>query len=319
MSIDRRGLLAAATGAVAAPGLAQAATTASAPAAARGWDGMDVPMKRQDGSPMVVRIVFPTKPTGPAPLIAFSHGALSNGGSYDAVIGTWAERGYVVVAPTHQDSETLPKSGLTPGQQNSARVWEIQSMLDSGAEIGALLKPRGVTLDPVLRAVAGHSYGGMMAAIFGGAVWTGADGPLAAKKNDLKAIVALSPPGKMLPSIDGSQFKTLTGPALITSGTKDIPLMPGAVWTDHLIPYEVSKARPAYALIGDEVDHYLGGLICRFNLPGPPQWEGLADINTVSGLFLDAMVRGDAGARAKLDAMVGERKGLVRSELRKRA
>ena len=318
MSIDRRGLLAAATGAVAAPAMAEAATS-TAPGAGRGWDGIDVPMKRQDGSPMAVRIVFPTKPAGPAPLIAFSHGALSNGGSYDAIIGTWAERGYVVAAPTHQDSETLPKSGLSPGQQNSARVWEIQSMLDSGAEIGELLKPRGVTLDPALRAVAGHSYGGMMAAIFGGAVWTGADGPLAAKQNNLKAIVALSPPGRMMPSIDGSQFKTLDGPALITSGTKDIPLMKGAAWTDHLIPYEVSRARPAYALVGEDVDHYLGGLICRFNLPGPPQWEGLADINAVSGLFLDAMVRGDARARAKLDAMVGNRKGLARSELRRRA
>ncbi len=318
MIIDRRGLLTAGAGVIAAPTLAQAATPAAA-AMSRGWDGMDVPMKRQDGSPMVVRIVFPTAPKGPAPLIAFSHGALSNGGSYDAVIGPWAERGYVVAAPTHQDSETLPKSGLTPAQQNSARVWEIQSMLDSAGEIADLLKPRGVSLDPELRAVAGHSYGGMISAIFGGAVWTGADGALQAKPNRLKAIVALSPPGRMLPSIDGTQFKSLDGPILVTSGTKDIPLMPGAAWADHLIPYETSKAAPAYALVGEDVDHYLGGLICRFNLPGPPQWEGLADINTVSALFLDAMVRGDAGARAKLDAMVGSRKGLVRSELRHRA
>ena len=52
--------------------------------------------------------------------------------------------------------------------------------------------------------------------------------------------------------------------------------------------------------VGKDVDHYFGGLIGRFEVPGEPQVLALEDFKTLSLDFLDAYGAGDASAQARL-------------------
>lgn len=299
---------AAATAALVATGAKSTPAAASASSKARqriGWSSMEFAMDRGTDRPMPVRLLCPDRPTANAPLIAFSHGAASSGGAYDEVLTDWAQRGYVIVAPTHSDSRLLSPNGLSRDEERTERVADIQRLLDGETMLSTLLEPRGITLDPEQRAVAGHSYGGMIAAIFGGAIWGQPRGNLSPQENRLRAVVAISPPGKMPSAITGDEYATLETPCLVTTGTQDIALTPGAHWSEHLFAYRRSLSRPAYALIGEGVDHYFGGLICRGDLPGPPQWDALADLQDISRLFLDAMLGRSDEAQAKLDRHAG--------------
>jgi hypothetical protein len=48
------------------------------------------------------------------------------------------------------------------------------------------------------------------------------------------------------------------------------------------------------------MDHYLGGLICKDDVPGPPDYDALEIIDGVSTAFLDAYMKGDDNAMAFL-------------------
>jgi len=52
-------------------------------------------------------IAYFPKEKGVYPVIVFSHGALGSGKSYVNLLSFWASRGYVCLAPTHDDSLSL--------------------------------------------------------------------------------------------------------------------------------------------------------------------------------------------------------------------
>src|SRR6476660_9432957 len=59
---------------------------------------------------------------GGYPVIVFSHGALGSGKSYVNLHSFWASRGYVCLAPTHDDSLTLhPQQIREQGGRHVAR------------------------------------------------------------------------------------------------------------------------------------------------------------------------------------------------------
>ena len=65
----------------------------------------------------------------------------------------------------------------------------------------------------------------------------------------------------------------------------------------------------------DGVDHYFGGAICRYDLPGPPQVAELEQAIAVSRDFLAAFGLHDGAAKARLNARLSP-DGPVRLTLR---
>jgi hypothetical protein len=58
------------------------------------------------------------------------------------------------------------------------------------------------------------------------------------------------------------------------------------------------------------MDHYLGGLICKQDVPGPKDYDALQIIDGVSTAFLDAYMKEDESAMKFLrDGQVSELTG----------
>lgn len=242
------------------------------------------------------------KPRGKAKaLVLFSHGAGSSPRFYEALFAPWLAAGFRILAPLHVDSAEHPHTKDFPGLASwKARIEDMRVL---SAHVGQL---------PWI--AAGHSYGGLVALTMGGAAAVmpeGLSGPLADK--NVRAVVAFSPPAPIPVLCTAQGYAKLAVPALVQTGTKDI--VPGITstdgegWRGHLVPYEAAAAGGhRYGLVLDGVDHYFGGAICRYDLPGPRQVDQLADAARISALFVDAFGRGEKRARARLD-------GLVRDEL----
>lgn len=273
--MDRRSLLVGVAALAAAP--ATAATRQS--------------LKAEDGRQVEVSI---WKAAGRRKgLILFSHGALSAPGKYEALLEPWRAAGFDIVAPLHVDSTDHPESAKY-GMVDSwkARLLDMRVLARTFADG----KPY---------VAAGHSYGALVALTLGGVSAerpAGLEGPMA--DSLVKAVVAFSPPGVTPGLVSAEGFKTLGKPALIQTGTLDVP--PGAAdWRVHLAAFENAPVGNKYGLVLNGVDHYFGHLICRPERDVPAQAEGLKQGVAVSELFLAAYGAAERGARARLNARVG--------------
>lgn len=244
------------------------------------------------------------KPRGRATaLVLFSHGAGSSPRFYEALFAPWLAAGFHVLAPLHVDSIEHPRIKDFPGLASwKARIEDMRAL---SAHVGN-------------RAwiAAGHSYGGLVALMLGGAAAVppeGLTGPLA--DVNARAVVAFSPPAPIPVLCTAQGYSKLSVPALIQTGTKDI--VPGITGTDgegwrgHLVPYEAAApGGNRYGLILEGVDHYFGGAICRYDLPGPKQLDRLADAARISALFVNAHgsgnLRSKTAAREGLDRRITE-------------
>jgi predicted alpha/beta-hydrolase family hydrolase len=224
-------------------------------------------------------------------VILFSHGALSSPESYERLIGPWTRAGFKVLAPLHVDSTRHPDHA----RHGMIDSWRCR-LLDMRALGGFANSPRYIA--------AGHSYGALTALTLGGAqavIPPGVAGPL--RDPRAKAVVAFSPPGPSPGLITAEGYSHLAVPALIETGDRDVPpaAMGGGDYHMHLTAFDVAPAGDKYALVLEGVDHYFGGLICRLDLPGLPQTQGLGEAAVLSSDFLRAYGAGDASARARLE------------------
>jgi len=229
--------------------------------------------------------------------IFFGHGAASAPWKYEALFGPWMRAGYRVLAPLHVDSTDHPDRASFAGLASwAARIEDM----------------RGVTATIAHQhyVAAGHSYGAMAALALGGAkplLPEGVAGPMADPRASM--VLAFSPPGAMPPLIEAAGYAGLAVPALIQTGTADIP--PGAPgWEGHLLAYEAAATGgDRFALVLDGVDHYFGGAICRPELPGPKQLSQLDRAASLSVQMLKGWGQGSAAARKSVIARVGTRPG----------
>jgi pimeloyl-ACP methyl ester carboxylesterase len=235
------------------------------------------------------------KPRGQAKaLVLFSHGAASSPRFYEAIFGPWLAAGFHILAPLHVDSIEHPRTKDFPGLASwKARLEDMRLL---SAHVGKR---------PWI--AAGHSYGGLVALTMGGAAAIppeGWSGPL--RDANVRAVVAFSPPAPIPVLCTAEGYGKVAVPALVQTGTADLlPGMTGEGWRGHLVPYEAAApGGNRYGLVLEGVDHYFGGAICRYDLPGPKQLDRLADATRISTLFVDAYGRGDKGAVRRLDALV---------------
>lgn len=286
LTLDRRALLARAGALFAAAPIAAAV---GKPVAERrfmltGQDGREISVSEW-------------KPRGrPRALLLFSHGAASSPRFYEALFAPWLAAGFHILAPLHVDSTEHPRIKDFPGLASwKARIEDMRAL---SAHVGRR---------PWI--AAGHSYGGLVALTMGGAAAIppeGISGPLS--DGNARAVVAFSPPAPIPVLCTAEGYGKIAVPALIQTGTKDIA--PGSTadsegWRGHLVPYDAAAPGGGrYGLILEGVDHYFGGAICRYDLPGPKQTERLADAASVSALFVEAYGRAEPAAARRLNALV---------------
>lgn len=232
-------------------------------------------------------------------LVLFSHGALSAPQLYEGLIGHWVADGWRVMAPLHVDSERHPHTKDFPGLASwGARIEDMRAL---SAHVGN--RPW---------VAAGHSYGGLVALTMGGAAAVpppGISGPLS--DFNVSAVVAFSPPAPVPVLCTAEGYSRISVPALIQTGTADNPPagpglapVPGS-WKGHLVPYDAATpGGHRYGLVLEGVDHYFGGLICRYEVPGPKQAERLEDAKRISSQFMRGFGAGDKTARRLLDRQV---------------
>lgn len=288
--IDRRGLL---VGAGALVASARLSAMAARPAAERQFR-LAGPGGRE------IR-VSEWKPRGKAKaLVLFSHGAASSPRFCEAILAPWLAAGFHILAPLHVDSSEHPHTKDYPGLASwKARLEDMRAL---SAHVGKR---------PWI--AAGHSYGDLVALTMGGAAAVppeGWSGPM--RDPNARAVVAYSPPAPIPVLCTAEGYGKIAVPAVVQTGTKDI--VPGITstdgdgWRGHLVPYEAAApGGNRYGLVLEGVDHYFGGAICRYDLPGPKQLDRLADAALISALFVDAYGRGEKAAAKRLDAMLTDR------------
>jgi pimeloyl-ACP methyl ester carboxylesterase len=230
--------------------------------------------------------------------IHFSHGNFSSPVKYSRLLEVWAAEGWEVLAPLHVDSTDHPDvKRYGPMDSWPTRLEDLALLSDAAGKR--------------LYIAAGHSYGALMALVLGGAK------PLLPGANrDLKvpAVIALSPPGPMPGFVDAAGYAALAVPALIQTGDKDVfPGMPPEAWRLHLTAFEAPKPSGAlYGLALAGADHYLGGIYCRPELPGPKAEAAFATLLSTASSFLRRFGLGQESAGLELDNLVAEQKLLRR-------
>jgi len=254
---------------------------------------------------LTLRIALP-EGDAPAPVIVFSHGANSSKDLYDLIADHWAAQGYAVLSPTHIDSESLAL-GLGPADGPrilAARVRDVAFLLTHADEVAAVAGVEG-RLDVRRKVVAGHSFGALIAMAVAGVPLLD---PASGERRDVtvpgvSAVITLHGVGDIA-ALAPEGWQRVSVPVFAAGGTHDPGLTGDGIqrpWRWRMGAFDLTNAQPRYALSLTEGDHYLGGLIGRLSAPGPADHEGLAAIQQLSSLFLAAVIRDDADARAKLD------------------
>lgn len=237
------------------------------------------------------------------PLLLFSHGNWSDKNSYDRLIEHWVSHGYVVIATNHLDC-----CGAVSGIFNSlrygqfglieARVADLRRLLASIPELEDRLAPFRGKADMQRIAATGHSFGAFTAQQLGGA---GTFDPeresyVFFQEPQIKAVVALSPPGPMFDTITEKSWQKLSAPTLVTTGTWDIQPSFWPDWRMHLMSFEGAIPGDKYALVVEGADHFLGNLICRTEREAEPQEDALQMIQVASTAFLDSYLKASPAA-----------------------
>ncbi|MDO6693080.1 hypothetical protein Q4574_07275 [Aliiglaciecola sp. 3_MG-2023] len=226
-------------------------------------------------------------------VILFSHGALSAPWKYDPLIQPWIEQGLTVYAPLHIDSTDHPENHKYSRNMSwQARLEDMQLLAD--------------TFGGEHYIAAGHSYGALTALVKGGVKATIPEGMKPSQADPrVVMVLAYSPPPAMPGLIDKQGFSGLAVPALIQTGTNDIPMGASLDWSAHLDAYEMAPATmDHYALVLDDVDHYFGGAICRPELPGPKQLDELKQVSDISELIINGYFFTEQDAINQLNSLL---------------
>jgi dienelactone hydrolase len=240
---------------------------------------------------------------GRYPVVIFSHGASSSKDLYFRIVDYWASHGYIIIQPTHIESESLGfKFGsMKPNDILMSRVSDMQFVLNN---LGLIAEHAGISdrIDADKIAVSGHSFGGWIALIMAGLPLKGPNGPERFGDPRVKALISFNGVGQM-DRIANDLWSEVTVPVFASTGTSD----PGAVgdgvvrpWRFRIGAYDFAGSKEKYAVSILNGDHYYGGLICRDGAGGKPDPEGLSYVNAASVIFMDAYLKGDSAAKAFL-------------------
>jgi dienelactone hydrolase len=281
MTVSRRVFLSAAV-----------ATGLSSAAAASDLFTTTFTLAHPDGRKTDYRAMYPGA-GGNWPVILFSHGANSSHLDYDRLWRRWAQAGYLVIGPNHIDTgppETQKKIGRS--ELWRSRLADAALPLRQPGAFEAVARAGGGAPQWDAFAVAGHSFGAVVAQALAGAnlLDPGDHTPVSALALGVKACLTFSPPGPLAGFIPADAWSSVTIPSLLQTGTADI--LPGFVDDWHLRLTGFSGPPDRWTIVAKDVDHYFGGLICRQKPAPPGDVMAMEEVTTLSCDFLDAYVRG---------------------------
>jgi predicted dienelactone hydrolase len=207
-----------------------------------------------------VSIEYPTRGTGPFPIIIFSPGYGGSSHAYEALISYWTSYGYVCIRPMHADAGALRdtmndllqmhpedrrpnrRDRTPPNPDKLARtrpnlaeaIWDkerepqwrdrvrdITVILDSLNDLEKNYPELAGKMDHTRIGVGGHSYGAFTAMLVGGAK-TFSSPPVTGGDPRVKAILAMSPQGVASNrGLTAESWRDLHVPAMFMTGTRD--------------------------------------------------------------------------------------------------
>lgn len=290
---------------VAAPFLAVAVSAAAKATALTGTSSGEgvaaIDLVHGDGRTTRYRVLSPDGP-GPAGVVLFSHGAKSSAALYERMLHPWRRAGLLVIAPDHMDHDGEAPEDLDGETLWRTRLEDMVLPLANREAFDAIARAAGVIPDWSHIAVAGHSYGGLVAEVLAGARTEGRMAPSPALS--VACVVALSPPGPIPGFVPEDAWAPVRAPALLQTGTADV--LPGFIadWRRHKAGFEPAVGCERLLLTGEGVDHFFGGLICKpeEDATDPSQAEALAKVAQLTATFLRAHLMEDALAAAQLEA-----------------
>ena len=261
---------------------------------------LTLPYEAQDKD-LLVQVTYPKGQTDPAPLIVFSHGALCAKNTYSSIVNHWASHGYVVIEPTHLDSATLGKTQFMElGRIADTRPGDMSLILDSLDDIEAAIPELTGKIDRSRIAASGHSMGAATAQRATGLDTRNAKGSVESLTDErFDVALLLSAPGTMsnIPDDSWGEYEI---PMMMSTGTKDITMTnknrPEG-WAWRLGSFNLTPRGDKYVLITQEMDHFLGGHICRPEGDSGPDDDALAIVGGTTTAFLDAYLKDDAAAK----------------------
>ena len=262
---------------------------------------------------LLVRMTFPdsTGPTERFPVIVFSHGGRCSRDRYTDFADHWASHGYIVIQPAHMDSTSIPPPKIRGMEMMNESVrtrrLDLPFILDSFDELQKRVPEIADKLDTERVAAAGHSLGGGTAmAVTGLVMEDRRDGiPFGMKDERFDVLLLITNPGNS-PMMPDDPWRMVSLPTFVATGTNDFSGLVRHIKKKESIFKFSGDATfadtPNHYLFVDDMDHYLGGLICKEMKDDEPDHEAAEVINGVSTAFLDAYLKGDEGALSFLNS-----------------
>jgi len=286
-----------------------------------------------------VRVTYPNAP-GKVPVIVFSHGAGGSGDGYRGLTEHWASNGYICLQPTHEDSIQLRLQAgdrirsrrdvledADNPQRWTARVKDIELILDSFDQIEKLVPEIKGRLDRSHIGVGGHSLGALTSSLIGGAaIQIPGNGLQSFKDTRAQAILLLSPQGPFLNGFTNDSWKDLRAPTMLMTGSRDRGQAgQDAEW--RTAAYKLSPPGDKYLLFIHDASHFsFSGRAVDgrgFGMISPPKSDAdeatIFDwVKTASLAFWDAYLKNDKEAQGflKSDQLSKDSGGEIRYERR---
>jgi fermentation-respiration switch protein FrsA (DUF1100 family) len=261
-----------------------------------------------------LRISFPvsTNKTELYPVVIFSHGGRCSRDRYTDFAEHWASHGYIVIQPAHMDSSSIPLPKIRGMQMMNESVrtrrLDMRFILDAFGEIQKLVPEIDGRLDAERVAASGHSLGGGTAMSVTGLVMEDRREGIQFGMNDERfdALLLITNPGNS-PMMPDDPWRMVSLPTFVATGTNDFSSLVRHIKKNQSIykfPDDAAFSEtPNHYLFIDDMNHYLGGLICKELEDDKPDYEAATVINGVSTAFLDAYLKDSERALEFLNAM----------------